>query len=57
MVYESPCTRKCKLDKDKVCEGCGRTIKQIAERHGVKYDIARNGRHDEETLQKQGSSS
>lgn len=47
-MIKSLCTRKCKLDKDKVCEGCGRTIKQIAERHGVMYDVAINNRHDED---------
>lgn len=28
---ESPCVGVCTLDKAQVCEGCGRTIQEIAE--------------------------
>ena len=27
--YISPCIGVCKLDKDKICIGCGRTIEEI----------------------------
>lgn len=30
-MTKSPCTRKCYLNKKKICSGCGRTEKQIKE--------------------------
>ena len=30
--FESPCIKNCKLnERTKICEGCGRTIKEIVE--------------------------
>ena len=30
-MYVSPCRQVCKLNRDDVCVGCGRTIKEITE--------------------------
>jgi predicted Fe-S protein YdhL (DUF1289 family) len=38
MTVESPCVRNCCLDKQDVCLGCGRTIKEIV-RWGDAADV------------------
>ena len=35
-IVKSPCVKICKLDENKICSGCGRTLDEIM--HWTKYD-------------------